>query len=100
MTLFIMEVLQKIRLTLLDDSISELQWWVNNIGPACRCITTTDPNLNIYNNVSLRGWGVTDKVHPSGEFWHNDEITYINVIEQLAIFYGIKSYCKNHAKVM
>ena len=83
-------------MTLLDNSISETQWWVNNIEQACRCTTTMEPDLTIYNDVSLTGWGVTDKVHPSGEFWHNEEMTHINVIKLQAIFYGIKIYYKNH----
>ena len=68
-------------MTLSNDSISKLQRWVNNIEKAYSYLTTTEPDLTIYADTSMTGWGVTDKVTPSGGFWHNEEITHINVLE-------------------
>ena len=59
-------------LTLSDNSINELQSWVNNIEQACRYITTKEPDLTIYTDANLAGWGVTNKINPIGGFWHND----------------------------
>ena len=68
-----------------DNTISELQWWVNNIEQSCRYITITKPDLTIYTDASLTEWGVTDKVNPSGGFWYSEEITHINVLKLTAI---------------
>ena len=40
-------------LTLSNDSISELPWWVNNTEQACRYLTTTEPDLTIYTDASM-----------------------------------------------
>ena len=52
--------------TFSDNSISEVQWWVNNIEQSVyRTITTTKRDLSIYIDASFTGYGVTDKVNPS-----------------------------------
>ena len=81
-------------LALSDNFISKLQWWIDNIEQVCRYITTTEPDLTIYSEVT--GWGVTDKVNSREGFWHSEEIAHINVLKLKEIFYGIKTYCKNH----
>ena len=42
----------------------------------------------------MTGWGVTDKVNLKGGFGSNEKITRI-VLKLKAIFYGVKTYCKN-----
>ena len=79
-------------MTLSDNLISELSWWINNIGQhAYRYITTIKSDQSIHTDASFIGWGVTDNDHPSGGFWHNEESRHINVLELMIIFYGIKT---------
>ena len=82
-------------MTLSDNSINELQCLVANIEHSCRYLTTTKPDLTIYTNASLTWWGVIDKVNHSEGFWHNEEITYITVLELKAISYSNKIFCNN-----
>ena len=91
-------------MTLSQESIQELQWWIENIEHSFRSLNIVEPDLVIYTDASMSGWGVTDKIKPSGGFWHKNEIKHINVLELKAVFYGIKIYCENktykHVKVM
>ena len=42
-------------LTLSNNSISALRWWVSNMEQACIYRTTTEPDLTIYTDTTLTG---------------------------------------------
>ena len=66
-----------------------MQWWINNIDNSCHHINI--PNLDI----TLTGWGVTDRISPSRGLWHKAKLEHINVLELRAIEIGIYEYCKS-----
>jgi len=85
-------------------STNELHWWINNIDESFSNISKPDPDLIVYTDASLTGWGITNEIISSRGFWHSSEIKHINVLELKAIYIAIKTYhVKNkikHMKIM
>ena len=80
------------------------EWWINNIDNPCHHINIPNPDITVYTDASLTGWGVTDGISPSREPWHKAEFEHNNVLELKAIKIGIYIYCKNkdflHVSIM
>ena len=76
-------------LTLSNTSVVGQQYWTSLPIYYNTLYIIREPNLAIYTDANLTGCGVTDKVNPTGGFWHNKEIAHI-VLELRTIFYGIK----------
>ena len=72
----------------------ELSWWNTNIMYSFQHIHVSDPDITIYTDSSILGWGATDRNNPSGGEWKADEINHINVLELKAIFIRVQTYCK------
>ena len=78
----------------------ELEWWYKNIETQSRVINHGNPNFSITTDASLDGWGAIKNEEYINGRWNDIEKTYhINYLELLAIFYGIKSFCKNITNV-
>lgn len=91
-------------ITLNNESKKEIRWWQNNIFEAFATLNIPDPDITIYTDASLTGWGITDGISPSGGRWDENEIAHINVLELKAIQFGVLTYCKHkhykHIRVM
>lgn len=82
------------RIELDDSARSELQCWAENLHLANgMSIEEADPDLIIFSDASLRGWGATsDGIIAFGP-WSNDLAgEYINYLELLAAFNAIQSF--------
>ena len=65
-----------------------------------RKMLDSPPQLVIETDPSLRGWGAYSCVTFTGGCWSPEEaLLHINVLEMLAVLYGIKSFVKGEAKV-
>ena len=83
-------------MTISDDMKSELQWWVYNLPNQIRKISHGNPNLVIVTDASLSGWGAHCGNQKIGGRWAHEELNnHINFLELLAIFLGLKSFCRN-----
>ena len=82
-------------------SYIELAWWVANVYDTFNNVVTQNPDVTIFTDASLLGWGITDGNKPSGGRWHSAEIKNINFLELKVI---IHTYCSNntfkHVRVM
>lgn len=83
-------------MVLSDDMKSELQWWVDNLETATCPISNGNPDIVIDTDASLIGWGaVCNAVTAQGSFTPSD-VYYaegnINVLELLAVKYGLQSF--------
>ena len=92
-------------ITLNVGSKKELYWWINNIFESFAPPNFPDnPNITIYTDASLTGWGITDGKTPSAGRWDENEITHINMLELKAIQFGELTYCKDknfkHIRIM
>jgi len=85
-------------------SRQEISWWLTNIDQAFNPVRTPPPDLIIYTDASMTGWGITDKLNPSSGLWGKSDLDHINVLELKAIKFGVQSYCKRdlpvHVRVM
>ena len=73
----------------LDCQLKELSWRITNIMSSLQHIHMPDPDITIYIDPSILGWGVTDRKNPSRGRWKADEINHINMLELKAIFIGV-----------
>lgn len=78
----------------------ELRWWIENVSSQTRKIRHDNADLVIITDASLSGWGAHCNKQKIGGRWTEEEAKHhINYLELLAIFYGLKSFCKNHSQL-
>jgi len=90
--------------TITEPVISELSWWIRNIGSAYKNISETEISKTIYTDASRLGWGIfSNNISNGGKWDHKEQELHINALELLAIKYGIKAFCHKtnlHIKIM
>ena len=47
-------------ITLHVETKKEIYWWINNIFESFAPLNIPDPDITIYTDASLTGWGITD----------------------------------------
>ncbi|GFN81550.1 reverse transcriptase [Plakobranchus ocellatus] len=92
-------------MTLSDRSRYELQWWVTNIFSAHNDITPPQPDVVVFTDASLSGWGCSVGNISSGGHWPQHAQSYhINVLEIRAVHETLKCFChefqNKHVRVM
>ena len=83
------------------NSISDLQWWRDNVlSTSGRSIEQLHPDLIIYSDASLLGWGATmNDAYASGPWTSKEADKHINELELLAAFYGLRSFANFSSNV-
>ena len=71
----------------------DIRWWLENLSSSNGlCFLKRDPDLIIYSDASLHGWGFAcDGVCSRGPWAGSDRLRHINELELLAAFYALKS---------
>ena len=77
------------------ESKKEIYWWINNVLESFALLNIANPDITIYTDTSLTGWGITHGKTPSGGRCDENEITRINVLELKAIQWEVLTYCKD-----
>ena len=73
----------------------DLRWWIENLSTQVRKIYHGNADLVVVTDASLSGWGAQCKKQKTGGRWNFEEANHhINYLELLAIYYGLKSFCK------
>ena len=73
----------------------DLRWWIENVENQVRIISHGNADLILVTDASLSGWGAHCKNQKIGGRWTEHEADHhINYLEMLAIFHGLKSFCK------
>lgn len=81
------------------DMKEDLRWWIENLYQQQRKITRGNPDLILITDASMTGWGAHCGNEKIGGRWNLQESAHhINYLELLAIFYGLKSFCRNSAQ--
>ena len=89
---------EKMSVTLL--MCQDLDWWIENVPTAFRKISHGSPIKVITTDASNSGWGSRCDGEKIGGRWSYDEMEYhINYLELLAIFYALRSFCKNDRNI-
>jgi hypothetical protein len=79
--------------SLSSSARDDIRWWVENLSSSNGlCFLKKDPDLIIYSDASLYGWGfMCDGVCSRGPWAGSDRLRHINELELLAAFYALKS---------
>lgn len=76
--------------------LKEIDWWIENLPSAQRKISHGIPEIVITTDASGSGWGARcDGVCINGRWTSFESVHHINYLELLAVFYALKSFCKN-----
>ena len=80
----------------LDSHARDLvSWWVHNVDSQVKSLRSCSPELEMFCDASLTGWGaVVGGARTSGH-WAHDELNHINCLELKAILLGLQSLCKD-----
>ena len=46
-----------------DEGKTEIQWSIYKINNTCHHIFNSNPDIGIYTDASLTGWGITETIH-------------------------------------
>ena len=78
-------------------------WWLQNIGVSQKNISYSQVDFEIYTDASEHGWGAHVGDCSTGGRWSKQEsLLHINALEMLAIWFALKSFCKQtclHVKI-
>ena len=79
-------------LVFLDDHARELVlWWVNNVALESKSLLSSSPDLELFADACLTGWGAVVGSMTSGGSWAHAELDHINCLE-LQAFYLVSSH--------
>ncbi|XP_032237067.2 uncharacterized protein LOC116617948 [Nematostella vectensis] len=84
-------------MTLSRSSTAELEWWEkNNVLDNKNVISHGAPSHTLTTDASNLGWGAVFENDSTGGTWSvKDQKHHINNLELLAVFLGLKTYCKD-----
>ena len=81
-------------ITLDKLAIDDLLWWRDNVlSCSGKSLDDLKPDLIIYSDASLKGWGATmNGAAASGPWGLDESVRHINELELLAAFYALRSF--------
>ena len=83
-------------MSLSDDALMDVQWWIENIDQAKRQISRGKPSYVLTSDASFGGWGGYLKGKRAGGRWTQEEVQTagqsINYLELLAGFFVLRSF--------
>ncbi len=87
--------------TLTQEARIDIQWWVHNlILSNGKSIIPPCPDLSIYSDASLKGWGsVCDGVTARGSWPLADQSRHINELELLGPLYALQIFTQNSSDI-
>ena len=83
-------------MTLGDEEIADLNWWIQNIDTHPKPIIMPDYTCTMYSDASLSGYGIAfGKETTEGLWTASEKVLHINDLELLAVKIGIMCFCEN-----
>ena len=85
------------KITLCQNSLREIEWWIQNLPMARNVISHGSPSLVITSDANNSGWGaVCNREKTCGHWTESEKSHYhINCLELMASFYALKSFAKD-----
>ena len=81
-------------LELTDELKADIQWWLDHIGTADKCVLINAPSLVTESDASKDGWGASFQGQSTGGDWTEVESElHINILELKAAFLTLQTYC-------
>jgi len=87
------------------DCVNDLQWWLDNIDHTHKPLFQREPSVLLQSDASKIAWGGVYGSQTTGGSWSSTEINFhINVLELLAAYFTIRTFCTDmqnvHIKLM
>ena len=90
-------------MTVSELSKGDIYWWLHNIYFSGKNVNLKEFDFELYVDASEEGWGAHSNNVQTGGRWNSFESQYhINVLELMAIYFALKSFCKEnglHVKI-
>ena len=90
--------------TLSQEAVANLDWWIGNVDLAKRMISHGDPSVTLETDASTEGWGAYYGVSTGGRWTMEERKLHINCLELVAAFFGLKCFCEDlrdtHVRIM
>ena len=83
------------------EARNKLQWWADHIHSLTKPIHLPDPDVEIFTDASMIGWGARCGDTATGGQWAQAELAHINQLELKAAFLAVQALCssKNYQHV-
>ena len=79
--------------SLSEAAKGELEWWVTNVPNVSNDIAPSDPDITVYSDASLLGWGSEcEGVRTGGTWLPEEKSNHINFLELQAAFFTLQSF--------
>lgn len=83
------------RMSISPLGLQDIKWWLNNISVLSKDLTVLRWDMTIITDASLKGWGAISGTLKANGRWNQIERNWhINVLEMLAILFGLQSFVK------
>ena len=90
-------------MTISQRGKQDIVWWLRNVYMSGKHVLISVPDFELFVDASEEGWGAHANNIETGGRWTIQETQYhINVLELMAIYFALKSFCKQdniHVKV-
>ncbi|XP_022780164.1 uncharacterized protein LOC111321522 [Stylophora pistillata] len=79
---------------------ADLNWWIANVHSSINPLDHHSPNVIVYSDASLTGWGGVCNGNTARGMWSdNEKDHHINYLEIFACFLSLKSLCSTQSHV-
>lgn len=89
-----------------EGAYYDMMWFYDTVLNTCAPIRRINPQIELFTDASLSGWGAVLRDSKTGGNWTESEVAYapnINYLELYAVFLGLKSFlsilCGKHIKI-
>lgn len=85
-------------MTLSEDSLSDLSWWITAVKNNGAPIKRDSPTITLTTDASRKGWGAVCLHSSTGGRWGTDELVHvqnINYLELKAVLLGLQAYVED-----
>ena len=86
-----------VKITLSDEAREDLDWWISRLDQSMgKSFLTSDPDLVLFSDASMTGWGATDSNCSTGGKWSSYDVgRHINELELLAAFLALQYFANS-----
>ncbi len=80
-----------------DEAREDLDWWIRQLNPSMgKSFLTSDPDLVLFSDASMTGWGATNSNCSTGGKWSRYDVgRHINELELLAAFSALQYFANS-----
>lgn len=78
------------------ECLEDIQWWIDNVSLMKKPIYQRDPEIVIFTDASLSGWGgyLLDSTSTGGQWSPEESENHINYLELRAVLLSLQSFCR------